>query len=105
MASRSVLLCYLENKKALKLPPKSGIQDLSYLNNEFLTNFFLIKREVKIYFSEIRQNVGGDIDLDESDEIFDKYKLKVVVTPMLHSAASSVATFGSDFEKVLTCKF
>ena len=39
MASRSILLCYLENKKALKLPPKSGIQDLSYLNNEFLKNF------------------------------------------------------------------
>ena len=47
---------------------------------------------------------GEYVDLDESDEIFDKDKLKVVVTPMLQSAASSVATFGSDFEKVLTCK-
>ena len=82
MASHSVLLCYLENKKALKLPPKSGIQDLSYLNNEFLNNFsFESNVKLRVTFQRYDEMCMGEyVDLDESDEIFDKDKLKVVAS-------------------------
>ena len=96
-----VLLCYLENKKALMLPPKAEVEDLSYLNSEFLKTFsFQSNVKLRVTFQRYDEMWGEYVDLDESDEIFDKDKLKVVVTPLLQSAASSVATVGSDFEKV-----
>ena len=95
--TRKVLLCYLENKKALMLPPKAEVEDLSYLNSEFLKTFsFQSNVKLRVTFQRYDEMWGEYVDLDESDEIFDKDKLKVVVTPLLQSAASSVATVGSE---------
>ena len=84
MAVRTVLVCYLEHKKVIRLPPQSAVQDLTYLSNEFLKAFsFDSNVNLKVTFQRYNEDWGEDVDLDESDEIFDKDKLKVIVTPLL----------------------
>ena len=39
---------------------------------------------IKVTFQRYNEEWEEDIDLDECDEIFDKDKLKVIVTPLLH---------------------
>uniref|UniRef100_A0A1X7V838 Uncharacterized protein n=1 Tax=Amphimedon queenslandica TaxID=400682 RepID=A0A1X7V838_AMPQE len=82
--NRKVLLCYLENKKALMLPPKAEVEDLSYLNNEFLMTFsFQSNVKLRVTFQQYDEMWREYVDLNESDVIFDKDKLKVVVTLLL----------------------
>lgn len=107
MAVRTVLVSYLDHKKIVKLPPQgrhtASVNDFSYLSKEFIREFsFESNVKLKITFQRFNKEWEEDIDLEESDEIFDKDKLKAIVTPLLYSNStpSSVCTADPELEEV-----
>ena len=78
------LVSYLEKNKRMIISPEESESELDYLRREFLV---LFKFEANVKLDLMFQGFDSDwnefVDLEDADEICDKDKLKVVVTPIL----------------------
>lgn len=83
-APKTVLLSYLEKNKRIVISGEKSESDLRYLNNQFIAQFnFSSNVKLDITFQRFESEWNEYIDLEETDKINDKDKLKVVVTPLL----------------------
>ena len=85
MAEKSVLISYLDSKKAIKLPEKEGLEFLK----EAVMKSFSFERKARIEFQRFNAEWDEYVDLDELDDINHKDKLKVVVTCFTSSRLST----------------
>ena len=79
--TKTVLVSYLEKKKRITIPSENSESDLDYLKREFLTQF---KFEPNVKLDITLQKFYADwpndyVDLEDTDEIEDRDKLKAVV--------------------------
>ena len=83
--TKTVLVSYLEKKKRMVIPPEKSESDFEYLKCEFLTQFkFEQNVKLNITFQKFYTEWPNDyVDLEDTDEIEDKDKLKAVVIPIL----------------------
>ena len=82
--AKTVLLSYLEKNKRIVIPSEKPETDLRYLNNQFIAQFnFDSNVKLDITFQRFESDWNEYIDLEDTDEVNDKDKLKVVVTPLL----------------------
>ena len=81
---KTVLLSYLENNKKVVIPANSSKSDLEYLRDIFLTSFkFESNVQLDITFQRFDSDFQEFVDMEDSDEVCHKDKLKAVVTPIL----------------------
>ena len=90
MMAKNVLLSYLERNKVFKVPYNKEGTDLDYTKGEFI-KCFLFERNVGLCLSFQRWDDDWEefIEIDDSDVITDKMKIKVVVMPIMNTPVSS----------------
>ena len=99
-AAKTVLLSYLEKNKRIVIPSEKSESDLRYLNNQFIAHFnFESNVKLDITFQRFESEWNEYIDLEDTDEINDKDKLKVVVTPLLGGETPTRCISGSFKDK------
>ena len=99
-AAKTVLLSYLEKNKRIVIPSEKSESDLRYLNNQFIAHFnFESNVKLDITFQRFESEWNEYIDLEDTDEINDKDKLKVVVTPLLGGETPTRCISGSFTDK------
>ena len=82
--ARTILVSYLDNNKRIVLPSEKSEGDLSYLKDQFLTQFkFERNVTLKVTFQRFDSEWNEYVDLDDTEEIRHKDKLKAVVTPLI----------------------
>lgn len=83
--TKTVLVSYLEKKKRITIPSEKSESDLEYLKREFLTKFkFESNVKLDITLQKFYADWPNDyVDLEDTDEIEDRDKLKAVVVPIL----------------------
>lgn len=88
---KTVLLSYGERNKPFTIPNKKEGSDLEYLEKEF-RKFFQYEGNVSITitFHKYHRSPWDDwVEMSSDEEVNDKDKLKVVVTPRLVTPSSS----------------
>ena len=88
--AKNVLLSYLEPKKVFKLPYNKEGTDLDCIKGQFI-KCFSFERNVGLCLSFQRWDDDWEesIEIDDSDIITDKMKIKVVVMPIMNTPVSS----------------
>ena len=82
-AAKTVLLSYQEKNKRVVIPSGKSESDLCFLNNQFIAQFnFDLNVKLDITFQRFDSEWNEYVDLEDTDKINDKDKLKVVVTPL-----------------------
>ena len=99
--ARTVLVSYLDNNKRIVLPSEKLEGDLSYLKDQFLTQFkFERNVTLKVTFQRFDSGWNKYVDLDDTEEIRHKDKLKAVVTPLISCNTSEGSISSSHSGKV-----
>ena len=82
---KTVMVSYLERNKLLKIPD-SAESDLKFLTEVFRREF---KFDLVVTFQRFDSEWGEYIDLEVDSSVCHKDKLKVIVTPLLVTPATS----------------
>lgn len=89
MASRVVLVSYMERNKVLKIPNSRSKSDYECLTEEFRKEFkYDSNVSLSITFQRFDKDWEEYVDLDESCTFVNKEKLRAVVSPMLKLQSS-----------------
>ena len=97
-AAKTVLLSYLEKNKRIVIPSEKSESDLRYLNNQFIAHFNF-ESNVKLDITFQRFESEWNEYILYTDEINNKDKLKVVVTPLLGGETPTRCISGSFKDK------
>ena len=101
--TKTVLVSYLEKNKRIKISPKQSESDLEYLRSEFLVQFkFEANIKLDVTFQRFDSDWNDFVDLEDTDEICDKDKLKAVVTPILAQETPEGSSVTSRYEVSLS---
>lgn len=90
MATKNVLVSYLERNKKFTLPVEKELSDIEYLRKEFLKAFAFNERCLNLVTFQVFESEWDEfVEIEEDAVIADKAKVKDVVMPVLGETCSS----------------
>uniref|UniRef100_A0A1X7T5M6 PB1 domain-containing protein n=1 Tax=Amphimedon queenslandica TaxID=400682 RepID=A0A1X7T5M6_AMPQE len=85
-----VLLSYMDRNRLVKIPEEKEGSDLSFLEKDFRKEFsYQGNIHIKITFQRFNEDWKEYIDLDNDEHVFSMEKLKVIVSPILKTPATT----------------
>lgn len=98
MASKRVLLTYLERNKIIAIPDETEEGDVNYAKKEF-QRAFSFEGHATVILQKFDQEWDTYIDLEDDDALVDRDKIKVVVMSVFEEKLGSTTETPSDAEK------
>ena len=90
MATKSVLVSFMERKKIVKIDVEKQMSDVEFLSQEFRKEFcFESNVNVVVTFQRFDPEWGEYVDLEPDSVLNHKDKLLAVVTPILVTPSAS----------------
>ena len=90
MTTKSVLLSYLERNKVITIPVVKEGSDVQFIRSRFIQLFSFEKNVgLCLSFQKFDDEWQEYVELDDTEDVKNKEKIKVVVMPVLGTPGSS----------------